>query len=194
LTPAEPPELLIDAGAGFDAELLDQHPDQEPVLTFAGRDAGLARPEDALELRITPADGPSWIGRFEGGYPSPATLTTVHSGPGAGQLVVINRGAGFLVSAADPSAVVELDVGPIVALLVDAGSECVLAADFTRLAAYTTAGRQWSADVGWDGVELHEVTEGVIRGRVWDAPRDQLVALEVDLATGRVLRGATPHR
>jgi len=193
LTHPERPELLIDADAGFDTELLDEHPSQERVLPFAGRNAGLARPEDALELRIRPANAPSWIGRFEGGYPSPAALTTVRSGPGPGQLVVVNRGAGFLVPAADPAAAVELDVGPIVALLLEAESERALAADFTRLAAYTAAGRQWSADVGWDGVELHGVNDGVIRGRMWDAARNQPVELEVDLATGRVLRGATPR-
>ena len=107
----ESPEVLIDADAGFDAEVLAEHPRHERVLTFAGRDAGMARSEDTLELRVALADGPSWIGRFEGGYPSPAALTTVRSGPGFGQLLVVNRGAGFLVPAADPAAAVELDVG-----------------------------------------------------------------------------------
>lgn len=191
MTPTEPPELLIDAHADFDAELLDEHPGDERVLTFATRDAGMARPDDALELRVTPADAPSWTGRFEGGYPSPAALTTVRSGPGPGQLVVVNRGAGFLVPADDPASAVQFDVGPIVALLL--APELALAANFTTLAAFTTAGRQWSADVSWDGVELHDIADGVVRGRVWDAPRDQMVPLEVDVRMGRVLRGATPR-
>jgi hypothetical protein len=45
---------------------------------------------------------------------------------------------------------------------------------------------------GQQDVEF-EIDVAVIRGQVWDASRDQLVALEVDLATGRVLRGATPR-
>jgi len=190
----ESPEVLIDADVGFDAEVLAEHPRHERVLTFAGRDAGMARSEDTLELRVALADGPSWIGRFEGGYPSPAALTTVRSGPGFGQLLVVNRGAGFLVPAADPAAAVELDVGPIVALLLDAGSARVLVADFTRVARTPRPGGDGAptSDGTGSSCTLHDVTDGLIRGRVWDAPRDQLVALEVDLATGRVLRGATP--
>jgi hypothetical protein len=188
-----PLELAVGPDAGFHVELLDSPPGRVDVRTFAGERSGLASPGEALELHVAPDGAEDWVGRFAGGYPSPAALTVVCEGPRPGQLVVVNRGAGYLVPVDDPDAAVELDLGPIVGLLVSRDPALVLVADFTTLAAFTPEGRRWSAEVSWDGVRLGEVEGPVVRGQGWDAPSGRDVAFEVELATGRVLRGVTPR-
>lgn len=186
-------EPRIDPAAGFDVEVLDVPAGRDRVRTFAGRDAGLADAGQALLLRVEPDASDPWVGRFEGGYPSPNAVTEIRSGPAPGTLVVVNRGAGFLVAVDDPDAAVELDVIPILGVLVSADPPLVLAVDFTRLAAFDREGRRWSAEIAWDGARLTDVAGGLVRGEGWDAPSARHVPFEVELATGRVVRGPAPR-
>jgi hypothetical protein len=74
------------------------------------RDAGFASPGDALTLLVSPERGEPWIGRFDGGYPSPKAVTLVTNGAHGDDLVVVNRGAGFVVSATRPDETLDLQV------------------------------------------------------------------------------------
>lgn len=187
------PEPRLDPAAGFDVEVLDAPPGRERVHTFAGRDAGMADAADALTLRVEPFESDAWVGRFEGGYPSPNALTEVRSGPTPGTLVVVNRGAGFLVGVDDPAAAVELGVSPILGLLVSEDPPLVLAVDFTTLVAYDGAGERWRAEISWDGATLTRVAGGSVHGEGWNAPAARHVPFEVDLATGQIVRGPEPR-
>jgi hypothetical protein len=113
----------------------------------------------------------------------------VTNGLAAGQLIVVNRGAGFVLDADDPAHGWELDTAPIVGLVVDRAVGVILVADFTNVTGYGLDGELWTSEVSWDGVELHGVEDGVLHGRGRDLPSGQWLPLDVDVATGTVLTG-----
>jgi hypothetical protein len=142
---------------------------------------------------VSPERGEPWIGRFDGGYPSPKAVTLVTNGAHGDDLVVVNRGAGFVVSATRPDEALDLQVTPVVGVAVDRAAGLVLVADFTSVTAVGPTGKLWTVDVSWDGVELAGVDNGVLAGRGWDAPEGRHVPFAVEVATGRILNGPTPR-
>jgi hypothetical protein len=192
MSPERRAEIDVDPSTGISVELGEAAPDARTDHTFVARHA-VASPTDALILAVSTRQGRYWTGRFEGGYPSPKSLTLVTNGPKPNQLVVVNRGAGFVVSVDDPEDSLDLNVSPIVGLVVDADAGAVLVADFTNVTSVGPAGELWTAEVSWDGVELDGVEGDTLRGRGWDAPRGLWVPFEVDVPSGRVLKGPTPR-
>lgn len=150
----------------------------------------------AMFVVVTAPGIEPWIGQFDAGYCSPRSLTRITNGPRSDQLVVVNQGAGFLLSAGNPAAAVDLDVSPITAVAVDPDADLVVVADFTNVAAFRLGeGRVWSTEVSWDGIELRGVIDGVLIGRGWDAPLDTWEPFEVEVRSGRIRRAPTarPH-
>ncbi|MDX6515873.1 MAG: hypothetical protein QOH73_1539 [Gaiellaceae bacterium] len=187
------PEIVLDPSAEFALEVLDDGPRDASDYSFASNDAGLSSPREALLVRVVPQEGEPWVGRFEGGYPSSAAVTTLRSGPTGNELVVVNKGAGWLVPIDDPASALALDLGPIVAIALSPDDNLVVVADFTHLAAFGPEGRRWTAEVSWDGVELSGVQDGVVKGQGWDAPKGRNSDFAVEVRTGSVLRGVTPR-
>ena len=187
------PEIQLDPPPDFAVEILVDEREQPPDHSFVGKDAGLASSADSLLLRIVPHDAKSWTGRFEGGYPSPSALTTVRTGPRPDLLLVVNKGAGFLVPVGDPDRAIDLGLSPVVGVAVSPQDDMLVAADFTHLAGFGPEGRRWTAEVSWDGVELDGVDGRVVRGRGWDAPEGRAADFAVDVRDGRILRGVTPR-
>jgi hypothetical protein len=186
-------DILVDPPPNVDVEILANGREQAPDHVFVGKQAGLASPADALLLQVVPHDAPAWTGRFEGGYPSPSAVTTVRTGPRQNLLLVVNKGAGYLVPVDDPGSAIELDLSPIVGIAVSPEDDILVAADFTNLAGYGPEGRRWTTEVSWDGVELDGVQGGVAHGRGWDAPEDRKTDFAVDVRSGRIIRGVTPR-
>ncbi|HEV7884276.1 MAG TPA: hypothetical protein VGO81_11955 [Solirubrobacteraceae bacterium] len=187
------PEILLDPPPNFTIEILANGRDRIPDYSFVGNHPGLASPSDALLLWVVPEDAEPWTGRFEGGYRSPSAVTTVRTGPRPDLLLVVNKGAGFLVPVDDPDSAIELELGPVVGVAVSREDDTFVAADFTHLAGFRPEGRRWIAEVSWDGVELDGIEGGVVHGRGWDAPRGRKTDFALDVRDGRILRGVTPR-
>ncbi|RKI73416.1 hypothetical protein D7X55_05290 [Corallococcus sp. AB049A] len=109
----------------------------------------------------------------------------VFSMPDPEKLCVVSRGAGYLVTARDPSAWEAVQALPVTDVRVAPSAGIVVFADFTELVAYGAEGLRWRTKrLAWDGLKIVQVTERSIIGEYWDMRTEAMQTFEVDLATG----------
>jgi len=139
-------------------------------------------------LRVSPAKGEPWVGRFQGG---PEGLDGVFATPNAEVVCVIVRGQGFWVPVYQPAAFEMVRSIPIKDVLYN--QACLFFVSFTRLSAYGAQGLMWvTDDLSWDGIRDVSVTETTICGVGWDSPAGRDVSFSIDIATGRTQGGSSP--
>jgi hypothetical protein len=149
------------------------------------------RPEhEGLWLRVSAANGKSWIGVFAYAHPSSYPLSRVVSSPDPGRLCVVAKGRAYIVKADEPEAWEQIPVGPVLDVRLIPEKGLLVFSDFTRLAAYGTTGLAWqSSRLCWDGLRIVSVTRDTIEGSGYD-PTNSIThesRFVVDLKTGRSL-------
>src|SRR4051794_27511940 len=103
---------------------------------FRSRSAN-ATASSALSARKPETDPPSpSAGGLRGRLSLPSAVTTVRTGPRPDLLLVVNKGAGFLVPVGDPDAAIELGLSPVTGVAVSPQDDMLVAADFTHLAGF----------------------------------------------------------
>src|SRR5437763_981216 len=100
----------------FQVEVLAQVPSKD--LIALGGPQRVRIPEsgedvDAMHLKITPANGSSWIGSFARGFESDGFSNGVWAWPNGESLAVVSAGYGYALKAADPKSWVRLQPMPI---------------------------------------------------------------------------------
>lgn len=147
-----------------------------------------------LVLEITPMASDPWIGVFAKGYSSSLALTGVYAYPDGRSIIAISAGQGVIVRSEDPREWREMDLFPITGVKVIQERKRLLLASFTRVAAHGPGGEIWTTErISWDGVELLDVSDDYVRGKAWDAPRDQEVDFKLHLETGEYEGGSSPE-
>jgi hypothetical protein len=150
---------------------------------------------DGVTVQVAGTRMEPWIGTFAFGALSPKGISGVFAMPNAGQLCVVSRGRGFVVSATDPATYQELQCHPIVDVRPIPRWRIMIFANFTEMLAYGQDGIQWrTARLSWDGFKITEVTDTCIQGEFWDIRSEQPATFTVDLATGKHQGGARVPR
>ena len=73
--------------------------------------------------------------------------------------------------------------------------EVLVFAGFTQMVAYGPQGLLWvSENLSWDGLNVTEVTQDVIKGTGWDSPADAWVPFVIWVDDGRSEGGAASDR
>jgi len=163
-------------------ELIEVPNTATPRIYFPGasREGG----HDGLTVEVHPAVGQAWIGTFAWGSVSPRGLSGVFTTPDIDRLCVVSRGDGYFVSASDPQAWTRVQATPVMDARLIPAKGLIVFADFTRLWAYGRGGLVWKREIGWDSLQITDVTEAIIKGEYWDAPRGVMADFAVDLETG----------
>ncbi|WP_147439756.1 hypothetical protein [Corallococcus sp. CA049B] len=105
--------------------------------------------------------------------------------PDPEKLCVVSRGAGYLVTARDPSAWEAVQVMPVTDVRAVPSAGVVVFADFTEMVAYGAEGLRWRTKrLSWDGLKIIQVTERSIIGEYWDMRTEMMQTFEVDLSSG----------
>ncbi|RKG57205.1 hypothetical protein D7X30_20935 [Corallococcus sp. AB011P] len=165
-------------------EVLDEGPGAQnsPRHFFPGNTAG---GQNGLLVQVTPAGGAPWLGMFAFGNAKGAGVSSVLAMPDPEKLCVVSRGAGYLVTARDPSAWEAVQVMPVTDVRAVPSAGVVVFADFTEMVAYGAEGLRWRTKrLSWDGLKIIQVTERSIIGEYWDMRTEMMQTFEVDLATG----------
>jgi hypothetical protein len=145
-------------------------------------------------LKITPANGNPWLGVFACGFDSPFVVDAVFSTPDPEKLCIVAGGYSYIFEAGNPRMWDRLPVVPVVHAHSVPESDMLVFGDFTRLAAYGSAGLLWVSErLTWDGIKISGIADGVVRGFGWDATTGRDLEFAVNLATGEHTGGASPR-
>ena len=128
------------------------------------------------------ADSVRRIGNFQMGH---SYFTSTSEWPEAGRLIVIAKGALYLVSLRDPKRYV---TGPstVTSYCLSDERDLLAVADYCDLSVYEVAGRlRWRRrSLGIDGLEVTGVKGSTVRGRACIDPPEQWRSFAVRLSDG----------
>ena len=148
---------------------------------------------NGIYLRVTPAQGPPWVGFFAQGFDSDQVISAMCSLPAPNSFCAVVGGYAYLMKADDPTKWQRIEQRPVVDLRVLAQHALVLFTGFTSITAVGNAGIAWTTErLTWEGLTLTEIDGDTLRGHGWDALKDNEVPFEVDLKTGKHTGGAKP--
>jgi hypothetical protein len=144
-------------------------------------------------LRVTPQNGPAWVGFFALGFDSDQVVNQVCSTPDPERFCLVVGGYAYLVKASDPAAWLRVEQRPVVDLRVLPQQQLVLFAGFTSITAFGNSGLGWTTErLTWEGLTITEINMDKLLGHGWDAVADKEVPFEIDLKTGKHTGGARP--
>jgi hypothetical protein len=140
---------------------------------------------DGILVEICPERGKPWLATFAYGDIAPNGTSGVFSTPDPRRLCVVARGAGYLVSATDPTLWEPVRATPIIDVRPVRAREMIVFAEYTQLVAYGCAGIEWKTKrLSWDNLTITEVNDLHIKGEFWDIRNEEQATFVVDLATG----------
>jgi hypothetical protein len=172
----------------YACEVLDELPGgRAPQHDFPGdRAAG----GDGVVVRVQPEAAATWIGMFAFGTAGRVGATRVVSMPDPAKLCVVARGAGYVVTSANPDVWEEVPAIPIIDVRGIPGAGLMVFANHTELLAYGKAGVKWRTKrLAWDGFDIVSITDQTLVGEYWDIREESVRRFEVDLASGAARGG-----
>lgn len=142
--------------------------------------------KEGFVVRFSDEYGQSWIGNFQqgGSYYSTAVLW-----PEADKVIVIAKGACYLLSAADP-ADFRVEQTTATGYLFSKDRQALFVADYTDVYAYGRRGEiLWKREyLGIDGVSLEKADLQVVSGRACSNPPDEWYDFRISPETGKDVR------
>jgi hypothetical protein len=181
--------------AEYEVEPLEELPPATALARFYFPNASASGGRDGVLVKVVPRarEASPWIGVFAFGVLSPRGLTGLFTCPNPKQLLVVARGAGYLVAVDDPVVHQIVKAAPVLGVYPVSARQLLVLSDYLHLVAYSSHGVAWETErLSWDGLEVEEVTEEQIRGQGWSSPDDRHVAFTVDLRDGLHQGGASP--
>jgi hypothetical protein len=168
----------------YEIKVLDELPSGKKIYYYPG--ANTQGGKDGALIEITPLHGESWIGVFAFGEITPKGVSGVYALPNTDKLCVVSRGAGYFVSANNPTDWGKVKSIPVIDVRSVLSQGIVLFANYTELIAYDSSGVKWRTErLAFDSFEIVELTDNQLRGEYYDIRSEAKETFEVDLLTGR---------
>ena len=170
--------------------LVDAPSDSAPYYYFPKGPSGVNR--DGAIIKFESKEGEPWTGVFAFGEGVAEDQRVVFVGPDKNHLVVVVRGAGYVVCVANRTAV-SVEADPVFDVFFAESQELILFHDFTKVVAYGAHGMVWKSErLSWDGIQDAVLVGDTLQGKAWDAPNEKWVEFSVDVETGSKHGGAAP--
>lgn len=150
---------------------------------------------DPVQLDVRPAETRRWLGIFQAQLLSPRGATCAVAMPDRESIAVLSHGTAYRVWVGDPARWDELCPGGVMQPVVVGALELVLFVEHTTILAYGSHGLSWTSEqLVWDDLEAVAVDGQYLQATGFDAPRNEIAALTVDLRTGRSENAPHPLR
>jgi hypothetical protein len=147
---------------------------------------------DGIMVKVSPADGQSWIGIFAFGFPEDeySEANGIYSCPNRHSLCVVADGDAFIVDTKSPKQWTIVHCTPVLQVHSMLEHGLLLFQDFSTICAWSSDGHFWSANVAHDGIKIEGSNETSVFGRaLGPVPGKENVPFEIDLKTGKVTGG-----
>jgi len=140
---------------------------------------------DGVIIRIFPEHTSSWVGVFAFGRITPSGVTGVFTTPNPERICVVSKGEGYMVSSSIPTVWEPIQTRPIIDVRPVYAMRIIVFASFNELTAYDNNGLKWKTKrLTWDGMNIIQVTDHIIRGEFFDIATERYESFVVDLETG----------
>jgi hypothetical protein len=195
---SDPPQELAyeyPPGAVVDVATLER---REMTITWSVGDTAVESDRtvwaDPVQLDVRPIDAARWLGIFWAQLLSPRGASCAVALPDRESIAVLSHGAAYRVWASDPTRWDEISAGGVMQPVVVNALELVLLVEHTTIAAYGTHGlARRSEQLVWDDLEAVAVKGAHLHATGFEAPRNEIVPLTVDLRTGRSQHAPHPR-
>jgi hypothetical protein len=135
-----------------------------------------------------------WFGSFSEGTISPNAIDYCSSHPDPKKLMIISKGAGYIVNVEKPSEYEEISLTPIMGVLALNEYGIIILHSFSRFIAIGINGVIWETpNVSWDGIKNCKIENKRIKAEVWNSPENIFSPVEVLIETGEVKGGSSPE-
>jgi len=178
----------------YRAKVLDELPTTKlQTLYFPGASEISGR--DGLIVSVIPNQGSPWIGVFGFGFGGGA-ITALLSTPDASKLLVVSRGAGYLVNPENPGDWHGIrEIIPITTVRPAPAHKIIVLADYTTIAAVDATGLLWrTARLSFDGIVIEHINSDYIEGEAWDPTTPLCPRFRVDIRSGKHEGGSSPAK
>jgi hypothetical protein len=146
------------------------------------------REQDGLILKIVPARGDIWFGKFAFGGTPKLWATKILSCPDPSYLCVISSGTGYIVDVTRPSKYERVALAPICNVQPVLEKQLLIFSNFTNVVAYDERGFRWKSQrLSSDGIEIVEIVEDRLKVLGFDAAKQTKVCITLDLESGTEL-------
>lgn len=178
----------------YEARVLEAPPPVHPVEKLYHFPVELEEGDrSGVYLRVTPKDGPAWVGFFALGFDSDQVVSEVCSTPDPDSFCTVVGGYAYVVKAGNPVQWLRVEQSPVVDLRVLTHHGLLLFAGFTSITAVGSTGILWTTErLSWEGLTITGIKGDILQGHGWDAMADKEVPFEVELKTGQHTGGARP--
>ena len=159
-----------------------------PHYYYPGATVGNGR--DGLLVEVRPEGKQSWNGTFAFSQIVPKGTSGIFSTPDPKRVCIAAKGAGYLVSAMEPTSWELVRATPLIDVRPVGVRGIIVFASFTNLVAYGATGIIWRTKrLAWSNLKITEVTDEIIKGVFWDIRSEANAEFVVDLATGTNIGG-----
>lgn len=178
--------MKIDLGFShnYEVEALEELPSGKKIYYYPG--ASTQGGKDGLLIEVTPLQGESWVGVFAFGDLTPKGVSGVYTLPNSDKLCVVSRGAGYFVSANNPTKWDKVKSIPVMDVRLVLSQGLIVFANYTELIAYNSSGMKWETKrLAFDSFKIVELTDNYLKGEYYDIRSEAKETFEVDLVTGK---------
>lgn len=145
-----------------------------------------------LKLKVTTAEGRSWVGMFQ---PGPEGISGLYATPCSATLCVITKGQGYWIPTNDPDSYEDIKAFPIKKVFSIPHKNLMAFVDYTQIFSYGPNGLLWyTPDLSWDGLKITEVSTSLIKGVGRDVPNYKDVTFLIHTEDGGVEGGLSIAR
>ena len=149
---------------------------------------------DGVFVEICPSTGDHWLASFSAGNKSPNAPSAVISMPNRDDIMVISCGEAYIVDAYEPRNWKHVKLMPVMGWGAIASRQMLLLWDFSRVIAFNGTGEIWKTPaISWDGITFVSADDDAATFDVWNAVTESHQEATVELKTGIVKGGASPH-
>jgi len=167
----------------YECKKLTEGPGAPTIPHYYYPGASLLGGGDGLLVEVQANTGRAWLATFAFGDFKEKGASGLFTTPDPGRLCAVSNGAGYWVSAIDPTRWESVTVYPIVDIRPIHAHGIIVFADFTRLVAYGPNGIKWATErLAFDSLRIVEVTGSSIRGEYTICGETR--QFSVDLKTG----------
>lgn len=138
-------------------------------------------------MRVSPQNGPAWVGQFE--PDDPYFPSGAYACPSGDALLVVSEGNGYIVSVADPTNY-ETVKSPLLGVARVPARPLVFAWTEQDLLAFDESGEKWWIEnLAVDGLRITEISSSTISGLVANVVTGERCSVTIDVETGSVAGG-----
>lgn len=180
------PHLDFSFPRNWQAQVLPKRPAILPARHFTYPREAEEIERGALEVLVRPSESAPFLATCALGFRDPSAPTGLWSTPHPDWLCAVSGGYAYLIDATAPERFVMLAYRPVLEVRAAVADHRLLFVGHHRILAWGRDGKAWESEkLSDEGVAIHSVEAGVLRGMGWEMRTNKEVSFALHLHSGQ---------